>query len=224
MRRCDSASHEPGDLAQGRVVEQVADVQLTRVFLLDREHDFGQRQRAYPDFEQIVVRPDDPVLGKLAANLFQLGDQRIVVELVLFHIARRHVDYQVRIFTVEVRIQEVHALHLTARCLRDLRHWYDVINLEAGVFSNDVTHLLGQWYKRLQVLSEQYEHQQLLGLFTGRVRSRNDCLAEVQSVDLSNDLFDIVRIVVLAVDDDDVFLSAGDDELVVDEDSAITGA
>ena len=44
MRGGLSAPHEAGDVAQGRVVEQVADIELARVLLLDGEDDLRQRQ------------------------------------------------------------------------------------------------------------------------------------------------------------------------------------
>ena len=62
-----------------RMVEQIGYIELSGVFLINGEHDFGQGQRTYADFEQIIVRSDLAILGKFTANDLQLRYERVLV-------------------------------------------------------------------------------------------------------------------------------------------------
>ena len=83
MRRScpNSAPNEVCELADGWVVEQVADIQLTGVFFLDGKHDFGECKRTHANLKEILIRADFPFLGKFSTDQLQFADDRVIIEV-----------------------------------------------------------------------------------------------------------------------------------------------
>ena len=77
-------------------------------------------------------------------------------------------------------------------------------------------------YERVGIFSVQDKNQHLLGQALPGTRAGNDHFAEFKTIHLRRNFFNIVWIIVLPVDDYDVFGAAGDDELAVCEDAAIS--
>ena len=70
----------------------------------------------------------------------------------------------------------------------------------------------------------QDEHHQFLGLAATRRRTRYHDLVQIEAIQLSDDLLEIMGVIILPVDDDDVFLPPGDHQVAIDEHPAVAGA
>src|ERR1019366_8388992 len=112
--------------------------------------------------------------------------------------------------TGQILLLEQMPLHLAARGLRDAAHRHDGVELEPGLLA--------------QVAPMQHEHQQQLGLRPGRPDSCHHDLAELQARNGLGDALEIVRIVVLAVDEQDLLVAAGDVQLALKDQPQIAGA
>ena len=124
---------------------------------------------------------------------------------------------------VERGRQQLRPLDFTARRLRDTGDRDDRADLEARVFADDVAHFPGERPERRRILAEHHERDQFLGLLAPGGRTRDDHLVEVEFVELGDDLLDVVRIIVLAVDDDDVFLATGQHQRLADAVADVAG-
>ena len=209
-------------ISQRRVVEQVADVELARESLIDSEDYFGQGQRTYTDFEQVVICANLSVFRNFTTNCHKFGHDRVLFEgIVRFRHRRRQLFHNRVELPFDTGLQQLRALHLAARRLGNAGNRNDLVDLETGVFADDFPDPVCQRPECIDVLPEEYENDQLFSLPAFGCRARDHDLVQVQTVELGDDLLDVVRIVVLPVDYDDVFLAPRDDEVLIDEYPAV---
>jgi hypothetical protein len=122
-----------------------------------------------------------------------------------------------------VRLLEQMPLHLAAGGLRDALDRDHLRNLEAGVLI-DQTADRGRRGQEIRDLAPvQHEDHQLLSLGSGLGDTGCNHLVEIQSRGSLGDVFQIVGIVVLAVDENDLLAAAGDVQLALVQDAEIAG-
>src|SRR5210317_1920705 len=98
------------------------------------------------------------------------------------------------------------------------------MNLESGVLTNDMPNRVDQRLKFIDCPAKQHEYDEFFGLAALRSGARDDNLVEVHVRKLRDDLLNIVRIIVLAVDNNDVFLTARDYQVTINKHAAVARA
>jgi hypothetical protein len=115
-------------------------------------------------------------------------------------------------FAVDIALFEQMPLDLAARCLGDALHRHDLGDLEAGVLIDEPRNLIGQRQEVGELAAVQDEDHELVGLRAGGARRQRHDFAEIEPFGALRDRFQVVRVVVLAVDENDLFGPPGDVE------------
>src|SRR5210317_301773 len=156
--------------------------------------------------------------------MLEFGNQRIIAEGLIVGLTGLQFRQHLIELTVQVALQQLGALYLTAGRLWDTRNWYDCMNFESGVFANDVPHRVNQRPKLINAFSKQHENNEFFSLATFWCGTCNNHFVEIEVRKLRNNFLDIMRVIILAVDNNDVFLAACDYEVTVDKYAAVTCA
>ena len=97
-------------------------------------------------------------------------------------------------------------------------------HLEPGMLVDPPRDLAGQGQEFLHAAAVQDEYREFVSLGTGWAAARGGHLAEFQGVDTLGDRLDIVRIVVLSVDEDDLLGAPGDDQFTRIDQAEVAGS
>ncbi len=108
------------------------------------------------------------------------------------------------------------ALDLAAGGLGDALHRHHLRHFEAGLFVDQPRDGGGQWRELRRVTPMQHEHGELVGLGARRTHAGHHHLAQFHAGRLDGDVLQVMRVVVLAVDEDDLLGAAGDVQLAID--------
>ena len=114
-------------------------------------------------------------------------------------------------------------LHFAAGGLGDALGRYDLRDLEAGVFVDEPTDRCRGRQEIRHVAAVEHEHDQFLALRARLRDAGGDHLVEFEAGCALCDVLQIVRIVVLAVDEDDFLGAAGDVQAGFVNDTKIAG-
>ena len=115
-----------------------------------------------------------------------------------------------RELAVDVGLGERRALQLSAGRLRYAPDRDDARDLDAGVLVDEVRGARRERQEVRHAAAMQDEQHQLVGRCTGIAHAGGDDLAQLESRLLLQHCFQVVRVVVLAVDEDDLLGAAGD--------------
>src|SRR6516165_3250770 len=215
------------ELSDGRKVEELRQVHLAGVLAVDLLVDLDELQRARADLEQVIVDVDALALQSRVADALELVlDRGARADLrSLLRGAQRRGLPQLRVeLAVGVALFQQVALNLAAGGLGDALHRYDLGHLEPGLLVDEPRYLARERQEVLERAAVQYEHDQLLDLRSARAHAGRDHLAELQARRPLRDGLEIVRVVVLAVDEDDFLGAAGDVELTRVYQAEVPGA
>src|SRR5271170_55700 len=125
--------------------------------------------------------------------------------------------------TVDVRLLQYVTLHFTAGGLRDFPYGNDPGNLQARMFVHQTADRLGRRYKLGHSAAMEDEYHEFLALGAELAYAGHHHFAEIEARRASCNVFQIIRIIVLTVDNDDFLGSAGDIELSLVDDAEIAG-
>ena len=117
---------------------------------------------------------------------------------------------------LEVTLLQQVTLDLAAGRLRDPFDRDDLGHFEAGLLVDEARHLGGDRQELLHAAAMQDKHNQLLGLGVARPDAGSDDLAEIQPLRPLRNRFQVVRVVVLAVDEDDFLGTPGDVQVALE--------
>ena len=137
---------------------------------------------------------------------------------------RRQLRQLGRVHAIDVVLFEQVALDLAAGGFRDALHRHHVRHFEAGVFVDEPRDLRRDGQELLHVHAMQHEHDEVVGAAVFGAHAGGHHLAELQAFGANRDALDVVRVVVLAVDEDDLLRAAGDVQLAGLHHSEIAGA
>src|ERR1700681_3730703 len=99
-------------------------------------------------------------------------------------------------------------LDLTARRFRDAFDRHDLRNLKAGMLIDEPRHLSGKRQKLGELTAMQDEDHELIGLRTAATRTCDHDLTEVKTMRALRNRLEVMRIVVLTVDENNLFRAA----------------
>src|SRR5690348_2225166 len=106
-------------------------------------------------------------------------------------------------------------LDLAARCLRNALHGDYGGDLEPGMLVDQTADLAGRGQKLLHVRTVQHEDDELLRLRIAGTDTGSNHFSELQPWRVLRDRLEIVRVVVLTVDEDDLFRAARNIEIAL---------
>src|SRR5579863_6384787 len=133
-----------------------------------------------------------------------------------FQLRQRRVEV-----TVDMRLFKDMALHLAAGGFRDFLYGNDPRHFQARMFVHKAGDGLGRRYKLGHCAAMQDEYHELFALRAGQAYAGHHHFAEIEAGRASCNVLQVIRIVVLSVDDDDFLGSAGDVELSLVDDAEI---
>ncbi len=99
-----------------------------------------------------------------------------------------------------------------------------MIDFEPSVLADKLLDLLGKRQKCVEALPIKNKDKKLFAATRCSSGTANNDLADLEPVDVGDDLLNVVWIVILSVDDNDVFRAAGDDQFTVDECATVAGS
>src|SRR5580704_4536983 len=134
-------------------------------------------------------------------------------------------DFQLRQLRIEVavdvRLLQYVTLHLAAGGLWDLLDGNDPCNLQARMLVHEAADRLSRSRKLSHCAAMQDEYHELFALGSGRAHAGHHHFAEIEAGRAPCNVLQVIRIIVLTVDDDDFLGSAGDVELSLVDDAEI---
>src|ERR1700728_494488 len=209
-----------------RVIEDVGDIDQARPRSLDAFMDCDQFERTGADDEQTLIDVDVAAVELLLTDGAQLLRDFAAVD------ARRgFMDAQPLQFgelgtegAVEILLFEHMALKLAAGGLGDAPHRHYGADLEARVLTDAGRDLARERQERSHVGAMQYKEQQLVGLGADRSQAGDHDLAQLETGYLLGDALQVVWIVILAIDEQDLLVAAGDIQLALMDQPQVSGS
>src|ERR1700676_1569846 len=209
-----------------RVIEDFGDIDQPRPPSLDAFMNSDQLQRAGADIEQTLIK-----LNAAAVELLLADGAQLLRDLTAIGVCRRCLGAQPRQFSqfvaegaVKVFLFEQMALKLATGGLGDAPYRHHGADLKSRVLADARRNLAGERQKRGHIGAMQYEDQQLVALGACRPHTGDHDLAEFQARHLLSDALQVVRVIVLPIDEQDLLVAAGDVELALMYQSQIAGA
>src|ERR1700722_5096348 len=115
-------------------------------------------------------------------------------------------------------------LDLAARRLRNALDGHDLSYLKAGVLIDEPRDLSGHFQEVGEVAAVQDENDEFVGLRPGPPSARDDDLAELEPLGALRDRFQVLRVVVLSVDENNLFRPPGNIQRTLVDEPEIPGA
>ena len=208
------------------MVEQLGEVDQPREIPIDVFVNLDQFQRARADLEQIVIQRDLLAGQSAFANGLQSCFQPLACRLRGApggHLERVQLGKIGIELAIDVSLLEQMALHLAAGGLRDALGRNDLSHLETRVLVDEATDCHGGGQEVLYAASMQDEDHEFLTLRAGLGDTGCDHFVEVQSRCALRDVLHVIRVVVLAVDEDDLLGAAGNVQSILVQHPEIAG-
>ncbi len=179
-----------------------------------------------------------PISNRLSCEVHALAGQRrfhdlaqVVLDLVLrgrlraaqrLPQGRELLQVRVKLAVDEAFFQQV-TLNLAAGCFRDPLDGNHFRHFEPHLLVDEPAHLRGNGQKLLHVTPVQHKHDQLLSLGAAWARAGRHYLAQLQTRHTLGNRLQVVRIVVLAVDEDDLLGAPGDVQVAGEDHTQVAG-